>query len=95
MNFLDDEEKMKDFLNMGKDQFLDSYSYLTEDEYNATVKALWNDFGEVPIDNHDLIQTDWYIFKKGTDRFEIWSWFEDHFQVSVALDLLELPENEV
>lgn len=28
-HFLDDEEKMIDFMNLSKDEFLESYSYLT------------------------------------------------------------------
>ena len=37
--FINDNEKMKDFLEMDKDSFLKSYSYLTEEEYNDTAKA--------------------------------------------------------
>lgn len=37
--FIDDKEKMVDFLNMDKESFLRNYSYLTEDEYEDTVKA--------------------------------------------------------
>ena len=33
-DFLDDEEKMRDFIYLTKEEFLSSYSYLTEDEYN-------------------------------------------------------------
>lgn len=36
MNFIDDEEKMRDFYRLSKDDFLSSYSYLTEQEYDAT-----------------------------------------------------------
>ena len=35
-DFLDDEEKMRDFTYLTKEEFLSSYSYLTEDEYNNT-----------------------------------------------------------
>lgn len=35
-NFIDDAEKMHDFRIMKKDEFLQSYSYLTEDEYDNT-----------------------------------------------------------
>ena len=34
--FVDDEEKMKDFFELTKEEFLESYSYLTEEEYDAT-----------------------------------------------------------
>lgn len=36
MNFFDDKEKMKDFQEMSKEDFLKSYSYLTEQEYDET-----------------------------------------------------------
>ena len=35
-DFCDDEEKMKDFQELSKDEFLASYSYLVEEEYNLT-----------------------------------------------------------
>lgn len=36
--FLDDKEKMADFFMLTKNEFLKSYSYLTEEEYDATVE---------------------------------------------------------
>ena len=42
MDFIDDKEKMKDFFAMSKDSFLSSYSYLSEEEYDATVNKLIN-----------------------------------------------------
>ena len=33
-SFLDDTEKMQDFMALTKEEFLMSYSYLTEEEYN-------------------------------------------------------------
>lgn len=35
-DFLDDEEKMVDFLLLNKDEFLRSYSYMTEEEWDMT-----------------------------------------------------------
>ena len=39
-DFLGDEPKMHDFLTIGKEDFLESYSYLTEEDYEATYKAV-------------------------------------------------------
>ena len=39
-NFINDEEKMRDFLTLSKYEFLRSYSYLTEEEYDNT-EQLW------------------------------------------------------
>ena len=41
-NFLDDMEKMNDFKILTKKQFLQSYSYLTEQEYDNTQKEINN-----------------------------------------------------
>lgn len=35
-DFLDDKEKMRDFFVISKEEFLFSYSYLDEEEYNLT-----------------------------------------------------------
>ena len=35
-DFIDDKEKMNDFFILSKEEFLKSYSYLTEQEYNNT-----------------------------------------------------------
>lgn len=35
-NFFTDFEKMRDFAELSKEEFLASYSYLTEDEYDNT-----------------------------------------------------------
>ena len=59
------------------------------------IKRTWERFGEIPIDNNDRILREWWSFPIGTSRFDIWSWFETEFNVSVALDLMELPESEV
>lgn len=37
-NFIGDEEKMYDFVRLTKEEFLLSYSYLTEEEYENTKK---------------------------------------------------------
>lgn len=39
-NFIDDEEKMRDFYELTKEEFLFSYSYLTEEEYDNTAKLV-------------------------------------------------------
>ena len=39
-SFIDDKEKMRDFYILSKKEFLKSYSYLTELEYDLTVEEL-------------------------------------------------------
>lgn len=39
-SFLTDDEKMHDFFRISKEEFLFSYSYLTEEDYDLTVKEI-------------------------------------------------------
>lgn len=39
-NFADDREKIRDFAEISKDEFLRSYSYIEEEEYDATTEWL-------------------------------------------------------
>ena len=59
------------------------------------IKELWEAFGEVPIDNNDKILERFCKFPQGTSRFEVWTWFEEEFNVSVAMDLMGLEGSEV
>lgn len=59
----------------------------------AIARALWQDFGTVPI-HHDgclddeCLVKDWLLFSAGTHREEVWHWFEEYFDLSVACDLM-------
>jgi len=41
-HFLNDDEKMTDYWKLSKAKFLESYSYLTEEEYELTRKLMRN-----------------------------------------------------
>ena len=59
-DFTDDYEKMEDFKVLTKKEFLDSYSYLTEEEYDLTLKKvvdmklICDKCGFEFLDNRDL-----------------------------------------
>ena len=49
------------------------------DENNQEdIKKLWEKFGDTPINDNEEIDEDFYIWEKGTDRYEIWHWFDEH-----------------
>ena len=50
--------------------------------FDTSLKAgiqLWEEFGDIPINDDDEIEEEFLEFEVGTDRFEIWHWFEDTF----------------
>lgn len=51
------------------------------------LKELWKEFSEVPINNDDEIERDFLDFEAGTDRFEIWEWFDEQCPNGVYKDL--------
>jgi len=53
-------------------------------------KEKWEQFGDIPVNDDDEIEQKFEGFEVGTDRIEIWHWFEDTFNVSVAKDLMEI-----
>jgi hypothetical protein len=53
-------------------------------------RSLWNELGNIPIDEDENIEEDFLHFEMGTHREEIWHWFEEEFDISVAKDLMYL-----
>ena len=52
-------------------------------------KKLWEQFEDVPMNPEtECIESDWKGFPTGTNREEIWHWFEEQFNISVAKDLM-------
>lgn len=72
-NFINDEEKMNDFFDNTKEDFLKSYSYLTEQEYNNTeviVNNLKFEFRQLLKDDED--------FYEAYNETEFEKWFFDY-----------------
>lgn len=59
----------------------DSFEFWKE----TYVKDLWEEFGEVPMNpDTEEIEQPWKHFLLGTHREDIWHWFEEQFDISVA-----------
>jgi hypothetical protein len=54
------------------------------------VRKLWDILGNIPTDENDEIEEPFLHFEIGTDKFEIWHWFEEKFDLSVAKYLMNL-----
>lgn len=48
------------------------------------LQALWNEFGDTPIKDNDEIDEAFYIWPKGTNRFDIWQWFNKYHSKGIA-----------
>ena len=83
-SFIDDKEKMIDFFNMYKNDFLKFYSYLDEEDYINTVDNLWEKLSDIPINKNENIDENFYIWKKGTNREIIWHWFDERIENGIG-----------
>lgn len=78
MDFIDDKEKMYDIIWLTREQFLNLYSYLTEEEYNTTLDKMWEQLSDIPVnDTGEIIEDKFYNWDKGTNKEKIWHWFDD------------------
>ena len=57
------------------------------------LEKLWEEFADIPIDEEECIDNDFYYWKKGTDRFEIWHWFDERCPNGLAIDIMGLEKN--
>lgn len=48
------------------------------------LEALWKLFDDIPINNMDEIEEEYLGFPIGTNRFEIWHWFDRTYSKGVA-----------
>lgn len=49
------------------------------------IKDLWEEFVEVPMNPEtEEVERSWKHFLPGTHREDIWHWFEENFDISVA-----------
>ena len=54
---------------------------------------IWQKLRDIPINDEDEIEEDFMHFPSETDRFEIWHWIEDTYNVSV--NTLQFYTNEM
>lgn len=43
----------------------------------------WQEFANVSINNNDELEDDWWIFEKGTDKYDVWDYFDTHHSKGV------------
>lgn len=56
------------------------------------LENLWEKFGDIPVDEDECIDVDFYIWEKGTEKYEIWHWFDEHCLNGLAIDLMGLGD---
>jgi len=50
-----------------------------------SVTDMWQSLGDIPVDDDGMIEVPYLHFEIGTDREEIWHWFEETFDISIYI----------
>ncbi len=51
---------------------------------DTELEKLWNLFGEVSVNDDDETEEEFLKFPEGTDRLEIWHWFDELYSKGVS-----------
>ena len=57
---------------------------ITQSEQKITVEYLWERLGDVPVTVYGVTEEAFLGFPAGTNREDIWFWFEEFFDISIA-----------
>lgn len=68
----------------------DEEEHVCKECHLKEAKKLWAELRDIPVNKDEEIDVDWHNFTKGTEREEIWHWFEEEYDLSVAKDLMGL-----
>lgn len=92
-----DKEKKTDIMRMSDREFITACKQRAGNDIicKEVAESLWGLLGDIPCDEEDDQNIDevfdttlGVVFEKGTDKQEIWHWFESFFNLSVAEDLM-------
>ena len=66
---------------------------LLDEKRREDIIKLWEYFSEISVDDNDEIEQDFYEWEKGTDKYYIWSWFDEQFEEGLGKYLENKGEN--
>ena len=60
---------------------------------DETLERWWAELGDIPVDDDGIIQEPFLWWPKGTDREDIWHWFDEKYPGGVV-KLMKLEESK-
>ena len=60
---------------------------------NKNVEALWIEFQNVPVDSNGNLKAAWYAFPKGTNKNDVYDWFNRHYSTGLAYLMEEVKKD--
>ncbi len=57
---------------------------MIEQTQEITFDEAWELLTDIPVNNEDEIEEPFLHFDIGDDKFEIWGWLEEHYDVCIG-----------
>lgn len=57
------------------------------------LEKMWDELGDVPVDEDECLDIDWQGWDKGTYREEVWDWFDKQHSKGVGWLMNEYESN--
>ena len=55
-----------------------------QDTIDKNVEALWKEFQNVPVDRNGNFKAAWYAFPKGSNKNDVYDWFNRHYSKGLS-----------
>nr|DAN25940.1 MAG TPA: hypothetical protein [Caudoviricetes sp.] len=52
------------------------------------IQEMWEEFEDIPIDEDECIEVQFYNWEVGTNRYDIWHWFDEYCPNNLHDDLM-------
>ena len=72
---------------------LEIHKATLQDTIDKNVEVLWKEFQSVSIDRNGNLKAAWYAFPKGTNKNDVYDWFNRNYSKGVAY-LMEEAKKE-
>ena len=59
---------------------------------DKNVEASWKEFQTVPVDRNGNLKAAWYAFSKGTNKNDVYDWFNHHHSMGLVYLMEEVKK---
>ena len=63
-----------------------------QETIDKNVEALWKEFQSVPVDRNENLMTVWKAYPKGTNKNEVYGWFNRHHSKGLSYLMEEVKK---
>lgn len=63
-----------------------------QDTIDNNVEVLWKEFQSVPVDRNRNLKAAWYAFPKGTNKNDVYDWFNRNYSKGLAYLMEEVKK---